>query len=200
MELGVGATIQVAGRDDVVAGLGEIDDRVEDTAGARGHAQAAKLWPSFEQGNPLFQHVGRRVHEPGIDIAQLSQSEEIGRMLGALENVGTGAIDGHAASESCRVGLSTAVQAKSLELHDIAIFNKEQVLGPGTALLRRPSEPLDHHAALIEKLIRCTSYELKPILEVDSREKRPGMAITVGPSLSFGLELSWGRPSRAPRI
>ena len=43
VELGVGAAVEVAGRDDVVAGLGEVDDRVEDAAGARGHAQAAQL-------------------------------------------------------------------------------------------------------------------------------------------------------------
>ena len=121
MKLGVRAAVQVAGRDDVVSGLGEIDDRVEDTAGARGHAQPAELRAPFEQGNPLLQHVGRRVHQPGVDVPQLLQGEQIRRVLGVLEDVGARAVNRHAARQGRGVGLGATVQAKGLELHDIAI-------------------------------------------------------------------------------
>src|SRR5208337_3662684 len=57
VKLGVRAAVQIAGRDDVVSGLSDVDDRVEDTTGARGHAQTAELGAPFKQGHALFQHV-----------------------------------------------------------------------------------------------------------------------------------------------
>src|SRR6185437_1155397 len=115
VELGVGAAVQVAGRDDVVAGLGQVDDRVEDGAGARRHAQTAQLVGPFHQGDALLQHVGGRVHQPGVDVAQLAEREQVGRVLGVLEDERAGPVDGYGPGAGGRVGLGAAVQAEGLK-------------------------------------------------------------------------------------
>jgi len=43
--------------------------------------------PALQRRQPLLQHVARRVHDPGIEIAQLLQREQVRRVLGRGELV-----------------------------------------------------------------------------------------------------------------
>ena len=52
---------------------------------ARAECQAAHS--AFQGRQPLFQHVRRRIHQPGVDIAEFLQSEEIGGMIRILKNI-----------------------------------------------------------------------------------------------------------------
>jgi hypothetical protein len=85
LELVVGAAVEVAGGDDVVAGLGNRGQRqklrrLPGTRGDRRHA-------AFEGREALFEDVGGRIHDAGVDIAELLQREQAGAMLGIVEGV-----------------------------------------------------------------------------------------------------------------
>ena len=119
VELRVGAAVEVAGGHDVVAGLREIDDRVEDPARAGRHAKAAHLRRPLEQRHALLQHVGRGIHQPGVDVAQFLEGEQIRRVLGVAEHDRSWC--GRPAPRATVVvgsGCVPAVQAEGLEFHD----------------------------------------------------------------------------------
>ena len=74
---------------------GEVDDRVEDRRGAGGDGEPGGA--AFERGDALFEHVVGGVHQAGVDVAEFLEGEEIGGVLGAVEDVGGGAVDRHGA-------------------------------------------------------------------------------------------------------
>lgn len=53
-ELGISAAVEVLGGDDVIAGLGEVDDGVEDGGGAGGVGETGEFVSTFEKGNAFF--------------------------------------------------------------------------------------------------------------------------------------------------
>ena len=91
LELGVGPTVEVAGGNDVVARLSEIDDRIEDRRGAGGDGESRRS--TFESGDALFQHIVCRVHQARVDVSKFTQGEEVGGVFGAVEYIGTGAVN-----------------------------------------------------------------------------------------------------------
>ena len=115
VELGVGAAVEVAGGDDVVAGLGEVDDGVEDGGGAGGDGEAGGA--AFERGDALFEHVVGGVHQAGVDVAEFAQGEQVGGVLGAVEHVGGGAVDRHRAGVGGGVRGVAGVEAEGFEFH-----------------------------------------------------------------------------------
>ena len=84
VEHGVRAAVEVVGRNDLVPGRGQGDDRVEDGRGPRGQGHRGRA--AFQQGHPLLQNVVRRIHEPRIDVAQFLEREQIGRVFGAFKD------------------------------------------------------------------------------------------------------------------
>ena len=89
----VGAAVQRAARDDVVAGLGDGLDRIGHRRLARGHRECRDA--AFERRHALFEHRLGRVHDPGVDVAGHLQVEQVGAMLGAVERVRGGLVDRH---------------------------------------------------------------------------------------------------------
>ena len=74
LQLVVGAAVEKARGDDVVAGAGDRGERQELrrlTGGDRDRSRAA-----FERRDALLEDVGGRIHDPGVDIAELLQREE----------------------------------------------------------------------------------------------------------------------------
>lgn len=84
-ELSVSAAVEILGRDDVVSGLGEVDDRVENGGGAGGMAESAHFVGALKECDAFLENVGGRVLEAGIDVAELFEREEVGGVLGAVE-------------------------------------------------------------------------------------------------------------------
>ncbi|MNS81596.1 hypothetical protein D3C72_1153100 [compost metagenome] len=111
----VGAAIEGAGGDDVVAGLGDGQDGVGDGRHARGHGQGRD--PALQRRQTLLQHVGRRVHDAGVDIARHLQVEQVGPVLGVVEGVAGGLIDRHRDRLGRRVGRIAGVDGERVELH-----------------------------------------------------------------------------------
>ena len=50
---------------------------------------------AFERRDALLEHVLRRVHDAGVDVAEFLQAEQVRGVLGAVELVGRGLIDRH---------------------------------------------------------------------------------------------------------
>ena len=61
---------------------------VEHGGGARGQSHRGRA--AFEEADALLQHVLGGVHDPGVDVAQLLQGEQVGGVLGALEHIRPG--------------------------------------------------------------------------------------------------------------
>ncbi|MNS70297.1 hypothetical protein D3C72_1036390 [compost metagenome] len=89
----VGAAVQRAGRHDVVARFGDGHDGVGHGRLARGQRQRRDT--AFQGRHALLQHVGRGVHDAGIDVARHLQVEQVGAVLRIVESVSHGLIDGH---------------------------------------------------------------------------------------------------------
>ena len=109
----VGAAVQRAGGDDVVAGLGDRQDRVGDRrlpGGERERRDAA-----LERRQALLQHVLRRIHDARVDVARHLQVEQVGAVLRIVERVGDGLIDRHRDRLGGRVRGIAAVNGDRLE-------------------------------------------------------------------------------------
>ena len=87
----VGAAVQPRARHDVVAGVGEVEDR-EVLGGLTGR-QEQRRDAAFERRDALLDDVLGRVHDPGVDVAGLGKAEQRGGVLGAVERVGRGLVD-----------------------------------------------------------------------------------------------------------
>lgn len=82
LELVVGATVQVAGGDDVVSGMGEGRDGHELGCLARGGSNGSNT--TFQSCNALLEDVDCRVHDSAVDVAELLEAEEpraVGRII-----------------------------------------------------------------------------------------------------------------------
>ena len=101
-ELVVGAPVQVARADDVVTGMRQRGDDHELRSLARGRPDGGST--SFERGDALFQHVDGGVHDAGVDVAELLEPEQAGAVIGVVEHIARGGVDGHGASIGGRVG------------------------------------------------------------------------------------------------
>ena len=117
VELGVGAAVEVARADDVVAGLGEVDDAVEHAARARRETETGHLMRTLEHGDAFLEYVRGRVHQAGIDVPEFPEREEIRRMFSVVELECSRAIDRHGAGSGGRVRLRTPVKTNGIELH-----------------------------------------------------------------------------------
>ncbi len=120
VELLVGAAVEAARRDELVAGLHQGEQRqvLRGLAGRGGDRPDAVL----QRGDPLLEHPGRRVHDPAVDVAEPLQREQVGRVVGVLEHVGAGLVDRHRAAAGDRVRAlprvdGQRVQPEPLVLH-----------------------------------------------------------------------------------
>ena len=116
VELGVGAAVEVVGRDDFVSGLSEVDDGVKDGAGARGDAEAGS--PTIKGGDALLEHVGGGVHQAGVDVAEFAESEEVGGVLGIIKDEGAGLVEGNGACVGGGFRLVAGMEALGFEFHN----------------------------------------------------------------------------------
>ena len=87
----VRAAVQRGAGDDVVAGAGQIEDRERLGRLAGRHAERPDA--TLEGGDALLEDVGGRVHDPGVDVAELLQPEEPGGVVGVVEDVARRGVD-----------------------------------------------------------------------------------------------------------
>ena len=110
----VGAAVQRLGRDQVVARAGE----VEHGQGLGGlparHRQSRDA--AFELRDALLEHVARRVHDAGVDVAEDAQPEQVGGVLRVVEHVARRRVDRHGARVGRRVGRLAGVDRQGVGL------------------------------------------------------------------------------------
>ena len=66
--------------------------------------------PPSRLGDALLEDVAGGVHDAGVDVAGFLQREEPGGVIGVLEHVRGGLVDGHGAGAGDRVGLLPGMQ------------------------------------------------------------------------------------------
>ncbi len=111
----VGAAVECADRDDVVAGFGDGLDRVGDRRHAGSHAQRADA--AFQLRHALFQHVGGRVHDARVDVAGDLEVEQVGAVLGVVEGVGGRLVDRHRDRLGGGIGAVAAMHGDGFDFH-----------------------------------------------------------------------------------
>ncbi len=103
VELRVGAAVERAGGDDLVARAEQAGDRQELRGLSAGGGEAGDT--AFERGHALFENARGRIHDAGVDIPELLQVEKSGGVFGVIEDVRSRLIDGHGARVTGGVGL-----------------------------------------------------------------------------------------------
>ena len=110
IELGIGATIERGGSDDLVAGSEQGSTRAMNWA-ACPEATASAPTPSFERGHPLLERGGGRIHDPGVDVAKSLECKKFGSMVGIFENIRGRLVERHRPGASGRIGSLTGMNA-----------------------------------------------------------------------------------------
>ena len=119
----VGTAVELRLGDDVVAGAAHVEHRVghgrlAGRQGTRGNA-ALKL------GDALLQHIPGGVHDAGVDVARLRQGEQVGRVLGVVEDERRRLVDRHCPRVGGRVRYLTAMEGDG-----VAVLVAHEVVSP----------------------------------------------------------------------
>ena len=120
VELDEGAAVQVVGRNNFVALAADIDDSIKNRRSAGGECQCRG--PAFEACHALFENVLGGIADPGVDVAEFLQAEEVGGMFGVPEEIGGGPVYGHGPREGGRVDGLSGMQGKCFEFHVHLLF------------------------------------------------------------------------------
>ena len=99
----VGPPIQGAGGYDMVPAAGDVQYRVGHSRRAGGCGEGGDA--AFQRGDPLFKDVAGRVHQPGVDVAALRQTEAGGRLRGIFKYKGGGLINRHRSGAGGGIGV-----------------------------------------------------------------------------------------------
>ena len=131
----VGAAIERLRRDQVVAGAGQVEHREGLGRLPARHRQGRDA--PLEFGHPLLEHIVGGVHDAGVDVPELAKAEEIGSVLGAVEDVARGGVDRHGARVGGRVDDLAGVDGESVRVvgHDGFL---SQVEGRGSRTQKGP--------------------------------------------------------------
>ena len=133
-EQGVGAPVEVGARHQPFARpqegeQGQGDGRLP---GGRGH----RPHPALQRRHPFLQDRHGGVADAGVDVARFFQVEQAGAVLGGIEHVAGGLVDGHRPAPRVPVGAVPPVQGGGLE-----------AVGLGHARLR--GEPPDSGGGMV---------------------------------------------------
>ena len=112
-ELGDRPAVEIARRDELVAGLheGRRQQELGGVAGGRGDAAA----PPLEGGDALLEHGDGGVGHARIDETEGLQVEQLGGPFGVVEDEGGGLENGRRARPGHRVGAGAGVDGQGLE-------------------------------------------------------------------------------------
>ena len=109
----VRAAVQARAGDDVVAGLGDVEDRERLRRLAAGDEQRADA--ALEARDALLHRVLGRVHDPRVDVAELLQREQVRGVLGVAEDERRGLVDRQGAGAGGAVRGLAGVDLAGLE-------------------------------------------------------------------------------------
>ena len=84
-------------------------------------ATASAPTPPSSGGDPLLEGGGGRVHDPGVDVAEALQGEELGGVVGVLEDVRGRLVDRHRPGAGGGVGPLPGVDRQRGEAEDVVV-------------------------------------------------------------------------------
>jgi hypothetical protein len=116
-ELGVGAAVEPAAGDDVVARLAEGEDRLNLGGVAARCRQRADA--PFQAGDALLQHIRGGVHDPGVDVAGFLQGKQRRGVRRIAELVAGRLVDRHRATTGGRIRLLAGVELAGVEAEGV---------------------------------------------------------------------------------
>ena len=88
--------------------------RIVSVSAAWPEASAERADAALERRDALLEHVGRRVHDPGVDVPELLEPEQAGRVGRVVEHVARRGVDRDGAGVRRRVGLLAGVEGQRL--------------------------------------------------------------------------------------
>ncbi len=88
--------------------------RIDSVSAAWPEASTEGRDAAFERRDALLEHVGRRVHDPGVDVPELLEPEQPRRVRGVVEDVARGGVDRDGPGVRRRVWLLARVEGASL--------------------------------------------------------------------------------------
>jgi hypothetical protein len=109
----VGAAVEAGAGDDVVAGLGDVEDRHQLRGLAARDEERADA--ALEAREPLLDGVLGGVHDPRVDVAEFLEGEQVRRVVGIAEDVRRRLVDGQRAGAGGGVGGLAGVDLSGLE-------------------------------------------------------------------------------------
>ena len=99
----------------MISCLCDILDCVSDRCGTRCGCQCSDT--ALQCCNSLLEDIRGRIHQSGVNVARLSQSEASCRLCGILEYIRGGCIDRYSSGVCCRICIFLSyVKLKSLKL------------------------------------------------------------------------------------
>ena len=104
----IGAAIELAGTDNIVAHFADGLQRIKNSRHAGGHRQ--RTHTAFQLRHALFQNRIGGVHDAGVDVALHLQVEQIGTVLGVIEGVGRGLVDRGGSGPGSGIAFEACVQ------------------------------------------------------------------------------------------
>ena len=120
-EKGPRSAVEAGGRDEVLSRVDDGQQRGRDRRLAAGKGQPRRA--AVERRKPLFQHVGRGVHQPRVDIAELAQAEEVRRMFRVVKDIARRGVDRHGAGGRGGIGRLAGVQCQGADTRGICLFS-----------------------------------------------------------------------------
>src|SRR5579859_1617082 len=107
----VGPAVERCGGDDFIACAGQRNNcqRLCRLARSQGKTRRATL----QSCQTLLEDVRRRIHDTGVDVSELLQREQTGRMVGIVEYIRSRLIDGHSSGLRRGVFLLAAMHGES---------------------------------------------------------------------------------------
>ena len=102
--------IQVRRRNNIVTGAGDVLQRHGRRGLTGGHGKCCCA--AFQGRNALFQHIGCRVHDAGINIAKLRQGEQVRGMFRVIELIAGGLMNRNGNRAGGWIGAPTCVQCQ----------------------------------------------------------------------------------------
>ena len=114
MEELVGAAVKVIGRYDLVAHLSDVEQPQCRRGLSRGHRQGAGA--ALDPGDALFEHIGGRVHDARVDVPELLERKQVGRVLSIFEHEGGRLVNRHGPRAGGRIGHLAGMQRQRAEI------------------------------------------------------------------------------------
>ena len=107
--------VELRYRDDIAAQFGEIEHRIVQRRLPRTHAQ--RFQPALELGDAAFEHRGGRIADAAVAKTWNLEVEQSGAVVGAVELIGDGLVDGDRDSLGRRLGFIAAVNGNRVAFH-----------------------------------------------------------------------------------